>query len=645
MEDRLLHLEFQTDETPNNLKEVLKSTLFGHQKTLLSWARNREQNILKGCSGGFILDEPGLGKTLSLLSLVVTRRLTLPTLVICPSHLIQHWIDEINLHFKENSIKYATYFGTRRHLIAIDPNVDIILTSYGTVRNDFANDIKDAHKHRFPEIPFLFPCFRKDSILNNYFGRLILDESHNIRSKIITADACLNINSHHIWCITATPVMNRIDDLQNQVALLGIHPYDSEITWNNNISLQVSVRPITVFNILMNEIMVPFSIRRIKTNLQFVDRHEEDIWIKFGEEEENLYQYLLDYTRERAFKLLENIRLLKAKNMKHFLKKMRFCITVFILRLRQACCHPEILLRKIIESHKNVESFDDAIKLLKQKVSEGGLEEECCICLSNTATYSNKKCSHCICKNCSSDILKHNIFNCPLCRIPCRIWVPVEESLEAMEEETEISKLLKEPQTFNLDPLLSTKIRWLHSHLKTHNDKVVVISQWTEFLSIIARHFNSENITYTYLNGSIPANLRHNFVKEFQENTKIQVCLLSLCASSEGINLTSACRVYHMDPWWNTARATQASDRVHRLGQTKNVSIQHLFISNTIEESIFDMQNKKANMTHVLYGKKDATEEMTWANSVGLMLNQREKRAYKHLRKTYTTTDDEYNDV
>lgn len=630
--DALLHLEFQCDSITPYLKSVLNTELFNHQKTLISWASYRELNLTNGCSGGFIMDEPGLGKTLSVLCLIVTRKLPLPTLVICPSHLIQHWINEINTHFKPNTIKYAQYFGSKRHKLAIDPNVDIIFTSYGTVRNDFANSIFDAVKHRFPSYDeLLFPCFRGDSILNSFFGRLVLDESHNIRSKTITASACLNISAHHSWCISATPIMNRIDELQNQVALLGIYPYDNECIWHDSISMQMTQFPVETFNMIMKNIIIPFSIRRVKSNFGLVERNETNIWLEFSEEENSLYQYLLDFTKAKTFKVLQNMKTfeVREKNTRRFVRKMKFCITVFILRLRQACCHPEIVIRKVLEQNKkkNIGSISDAILLLKQKIDEG-LKEECCICFSNTATYSNRKCSHCICKNCSESILDYNIFNCPLCRIPCRKWYPAEVSLAKMEEINTNSEL-----DLNFDPLCSTKLKWLHENLHLHNDKVVIVSQWTEYLNIIARYLSSYNITYTYLNGNIAANLRHIAVKEFQENPNIRICLLSLCASSEGINLTSACKVYHMDPWWNTARATQASDRIHRLGQTKDVSIQHVFIRNSVEEAIFDMQQKKQNVTNVLYGNETATSEMTWANAVKLILNEREVNAYLNLRK------------
>ena len=121
--------------------------------------------------------------------------------------------------------------------------------------------------------------------------------------------------------------------------------------------------------------------------------------------------------------------------------------------------------------------------------------------------------------------------------------------------------------------------------------KVLVFSQFTSFLSILRDWLGEENIPYEYLDGSTTK--RQEKVDAFNVNPDVPLFLLSLRAGGLGLNLTSADRVIIYDPWWNPAVEAQATDRTHRIGQTKKVHAMKLVVKDSIEEKILKLQEQK----------------------------------------------------
>ncbi|OPJ56702.1 SNF2 helicase associated domain-containing protein [Clostridium oryzae] len=122
--------------------------------------------------------------------------------------------------------------------------------------------------------------------------------------------------------------------------------------------------------------------------------------------------------------------------------------------------------------------------------------------------------------------------------------------------------------------------------------KVLLFSQFTTVLKNIGKRFIKNGIDYMYLDGTTKSEDRMSMVKQFNEGDK-SVFLISLKAGGTGLNLTGADVVIHFDPWWNPAVEDQATDRAHRIGQHKTVEVIKLLAKGTIEEKIFNLQNKK----------------------------------------------------
>ncbi|MBR0428403.1 MAG: SNF2 helicase associated domain-containing protein [Clostridia bacterium] len=126
--------------------------------------------------------------------------------------------------------------------------------------------------------------------------------------------------------------------------------------------------------------------------------------------------------------------------------------------------------------------------------------------------------------------------------------------------------------------------------------KILLFSGYTSMFEIIEKELNSKDIKYFKLTGSTKVDERIKLVDEFNSNPDVKIFLISLKAGGTGLNLTGADMVIHYDPWWNQSAENQATDRAYRIGQKNNVQVYKLITSNSIEEKIYELQNKKAEL-------------------------------------------------
>jgi SNF2 family DNA or RNA helicase len=121
----------------------------------------------------------------------------------------------------------------------------------------------------------------------------------------------------------------------------------------------------------------------------------------------------------------------------------------------------------------------------------------------------------------------------------------------------------------------------------------------------------AEGIRYSYLDGATTN--RGEVVAGFQTDPEIPVFLISLKAGGVGLNLTAADTVIHFDPWWNPAVEAQATDRAHRIGQTRVVTSYKLIARNTVEEKILKLQSRKREIIEAtLEGEEGFAERLAW---------------------------------
>lgn len=131
--------------------------------------------------------------------------------------------------------------------------------------------------------------------------------------------------------------------------------------------------------------------------------------------------------------------------------------------------------------------------------------------------------------------------------------------------------------------------------------RMLIFSQFKSMLEILRHELDASQIPYFIITGSTSKEMRMHLVKRFNEGDT-PVFLISLKAGGVGLNLTGADVVIHYDPWWNLAVQNQATDRVHRIGQTKKVTVYKLIAKNTIEEKIQKLQETKKNLAQQVIG-------------------------------------------
>ena len=138
-----------------------------------------------------------------------------------------------------------------------------------------------------------------------------------------------------------------------------------------------------------------------------------------------------------------------------------------------------------------------------------------------------------------------------------------------------------------------------------------LLLQFTSHLALVREALDKQDVTYQYLDGQTPAKQRQEKVDAFQRGEG-DFFLISLKAGGTGLNLTGADYVIHLDPWWNPAVEDQATDRAHRIGQTRPVTVYRLVAKDTIEEQILKLHGAKRDLVAgILEGTDQAAKLST----------------------------------
>jgi superfamily II DNA or RNA helicase len=136
--------------------------------------------------------------------------------------------------------------------------------------------------------------------------------------------------------------------------------------------------------------------------------------------------------------------------------------------------------------------------------------------------------------------------------------------------------------------------------------RMLVFSQFTSLLGLLREELEAQGVAFCYLDGSLTPKARQAAVDKFQQDTSIPVFLISLKAGGTGLNLTGADVVVHFDPWWNPAAEAQATDRAHRIGQTRVVTSYKLICAGTVEEKVLALQDTKRALLADVFEASDA---------------------------------------
>ena len=515
------------------------------------------------------------------------------TLIVVPLTVLLQWESEISLHSNEGTLTVSRYHGPERSADELQ-TYDVILTTYKILALEFKGRRKDAG------------LFKYD------WHRIILDEAHMIKSRLAeTARAACSLISDCRWCVTGTPLQNKLDDMFSLVKFLRMEMWREYSWWNTYVNKHLASPEAEA---LVRSIIKPILLMRTKkstyldgrTILQLPEKEIETQLIKLDDEERYFYNSFSDEEKREI-----TIELLKDKT------KGYGCDNIFerLIRLRQVCNHPSLSLSKkelkekqsltdnmcVIfnkenrdQKTKQAEKEENArvhSKLSEEMVDElknGDLKPDP-ICRGDIKDSIVLKCGHMFCKKCFEQVQKDS----ELCSI-CQQKTSAEEMLFINSEKCR--KLL------DIDGSATkrgSKLIALQESIKEvilREEKCIIFSQFLGMLDLIQKCIRDMNIKFTRVDGRMATEDRAKYINKFAQNKNISVILISLKTGSIGLNLTAANNVFLVDPWWNPTIEDQAIDRVHRIGQVKKVNVKRFVCEKTIEEKVIKRNVEKRKM-------------------------------------------------
>ncbi|TFL01722.1 SNF2 family N-terminal domain-containing protein [Pterulicium gracile] len=594
----------------------LKVTLLPFQRESLSWMREQEKGVWRG---GMLADEMGMGKTIQIISLLVSDRKR-PNLVIAPTVAVMQWRNEIATH--TDGMKVLVWHGSGRASNTEElEKYDVVLTTYAVLESCFRKQEKGfARKGKM---------ITEDSPVHKIkWRRIILDEAHNIKERATnTAKACFELKSDVKWCLSGTPLQNRVGELYSLVRFLGGDPFSfyfckacdckslhwqfvdhkyckdcghgpmqHTCLWNNEILTPIQKNGMvgpgqTAFKklkILLDRMM----LRRTKV------QKADDLGLPprvvivrrdhFSPEEKELYTSLYSDVKRQFGTYLEQGTVLNNYSN----------IFSLLTRMRQMACHPDLVLRSKTNAAQFVPGAEEATV--------------CRLCNDVAEDAIQARCRHIFDRECIKQYLEaalEQVPGCPICHVP----LTIDLDAPALDLETSGSG----PRQgilgrLNIDTWKSsTKIEALvedlsNLRLQDSTTKSIVFSQFVSFLDLIDFRLKRAGFNVCRLEGTMSPQARDATIQHFMSNVDVTVFLVSLKAGGVALNLTEASRVYLCDSWWNPAVSPQAMDRIHRLGQHRPVQAIKLVIEDSIESRIVQLQEKKAAMINATLSTDDA---------------------------------------
>jgi SNF2 family DNA or RNA helicase len=485
-----------------------------------------------------------------------------PSLIVCPASLVYNWAAECERFAPElNVLAVAGNKASRRAML------DEAKAQYAGIAqggqagrsgqaNADAADIADAgtvtastgwqgartapqteSSDRIPDVLITsYDLLRRD--IADYQGLecfcMVLDEAQYIKNHATKASkAVRSVNARHRFALTGTPIENRLSELWSIFDFLMPGILGSYVHFRERFEMPILSDDEDAQGKLQ-AFVGPFILRRLKSTVlkDLPDKIENVIAVPLEGEQRRLYAALEQRLRAT---------LLKQRDIEFATGKIQ--ILAQLTRLRQACCDPRLLYSNVGENEveANAKVWGMPARTLEES-QEATAKRELAAASSASAssTASGRKTR----------------------KVP-------SAKLDAIEE--------------------------LVSSCQDAGRKMLIFSQFTSYLDLIAERLRAGGVDYDVITGATPKKRRVELVDQFNRDDT-PVFLISLKAGNTGLNLTGACVVVHADPWWNAAAQDQATDRAHRIGQTQDVNVYQIVAKDTIEERILALQQSKSDL-------------------------------------------------
>lgn len=532
----------------------LNCNLFAHQRMGLEWLLEHE---LGRDHGGILADDMGLGKTVQAISLLLANppaedSPSKTTLIVAPLALLRQWPREIADKIKQDhKLKVHIFHGegkkiSRRDLLTYD----VVLTNYDSLGAEYK--MSETKKEG---MVLLDP--------DTWFHRVILDEGHLIRNRVTNAAlGAFRLNATYRLVLSGTPIMNKPDELFPLVCFLKIDPYDDWPHFNRYIArilrkeklrdTALGRDALSKMDRLRERTMLVRSKQDLiddKPIIELPERREVIEHCEFDKDELEFYRNLEAKT-DIEVKKYQKARRDGDMNFAQVLAKL--------LRLRQACCHPNLLIKYSGEEDEN-ESEDD----LPSADEDSDLED--------IQVVKKKKRS-------------------PASKAQLRHYYRQLE--EDYVPSAKINKTIE----------LLTRIRDT-----APGEKIILFSFFTSFLDILEvalrRVADDLRLKHTRFDGRMTPAEKDAAVADFTSaESDTMIILISLKSGNAGLNLNRANHVVILEPYWNPFVEQQAIDRAYRIGQTRPVTVYKVLVPQTVEDRILSLQEAKRSMVELALG-------------------------------------------
>ncbi|KAL4474868.1 hypothetical protein ABPG74_001564 [Tetrahymena malaccensis] len=565
------------------------------------------------------------------------------TLIIVPVTLLQQWIDEIQSHSTPNSLTFYAYYGNNREN---NLNIyDVVITTYGTISSEFASQSNLNNKNLY----------------KYNWHRIVLDEAHYIKGRVIQiAKAVYSLTGDNRWCMTGTPLQNKLDELFPLIHFIKLEPWSDYIWFNNYINKPHEKGDLVVYDVLKT-ILRPILLRRTKKSkdihgrsiISLPEKHCFIEKVEFTPEERMFYDKVHQTSKEEFDGFLSQGVLL-SNYMKVFellLRLRQICDHIFLLTTRGDVTNTDGLEQKIKsfvdrrnkalkEQTEQIEKKGKSVYLQNQQnqlellegtngsieskhshfeviLDENNIEQRIEIPDNFNFDYSEVYLNKVV-----EDIKYNKITSCNICledmedavltaclHVSCRLCAirsieftgmcPICRKFITKEDIMTVPR----NNRFTFDPsqkyIRSSKINAVMNYiqnLQKTDDKCLVFTQFLGMMDLFEIDFQKNKIPYLRLDGSVNQKQRAEIIKRFNEDNQYKVFMISLKAGGVGLNLVKANHVLMVDPWWNPAVEEQAIERCHRIGQKKEVFVTRFICEDSIESRMIKLHEEKRDL-------------------------------------------------
>ncbi len=549
--------------------------LNGYQLVGVNWLKLLHENSVNGV----LADDMGLGKTVQTIAFLgwLSLKTQLPKrdnqhrkrphLIVVPASTLSNWQNEFSKFCP--SLSVYTYHGTQNERTELrytlkslipEGGVDVILSTYTIFEREACKQDRGF-------------------IYSQKFNFLILDEAHCIKNADSSRYANLNaIKTDHRLLLSGTPVQNDLSELLAMLSFLMPSVFGREdcelmmeaFGWQKGCKQSTNSDALSLQQ--LKSMLAPFVLRRLKRDVldQLTEKTSELCLLDMSDMQKNIYEGIIsryaNKNKNKFIKMTSSVDELGSSVKQPDLSFADDVLQQFsgseakhlFTSLRKAANHP-LLLRVHYTDEK-------IIHRIAHKAFDGGYFGDKCTFDRVLQELEN-----------FSDYDIHQL---------CLEYSGLEEyKLEA-------KSLYDSPKMQYLRVLLPK--------LRSEGHRMLVFSQWTRLLDLLEILLQDMEMPFLRLDGSTPIADRQVLIDSYSNDVNIPVFLLSTKAGGLGINLTAADTVILHDLDFNPENDKQAEDRCHRIGQTKPVSIYRLVCKGTVDEDIFEMGQRKRQLSQAV---------------------------------------------